>query len=258
MTTSATDVAKTLQHVRRTVGRPVAWSAWPGGWPDDIEAALVDSVFSARAVYHSKWGRGIYPKVVSWANGRDRTSFSLKELLTEIDAVGVSAWALLLGNEQLSPRRPASAPEGSSKAATVRQAAALLTENGISAAAQITATNAVTVKQTLRAVPGIGYATVNYFLMLLGAPGVKPDRMIHRFLKDATGHGFTNAEAERTISIAAQTLGVQPQELDHVIWRFESVLAQERRESSRTTSERGVQAPRDALDAEAPSLSETG
>jgi hypothetical protein len=91
---------------------------------------------------------------------------------------------------------------------------------------QIDLANAESVKQALRSVPGIGYATVNYFLMLLGVPGIKPDRMIHRFLEDAAGHKFTNADAERTLSSAAQQLQVQPHELDHAIWRFESAQAQ--------------------------------
>ena len=51
------------------------------------------------------------------------------------------------------------------------------------------------VTDALRSVPGIGYATSNYFLMLLGAPGVKPDRMVHRFLRGALGRGLTNARS---------------------------------------------------------------
>jgi len=55
-------------------------------------------------------------------------------------------------------------------------------------------------------VPGIGYATANYFLMLLGAAGIKPDRMIHRFLQEATGRSFTNMHAEQSLW-AADMLG---------------------------------------------------
>ena len=81
-------------------------------------------------------------------------------------------------------------------------------------------------KVALRSVPGIGYATTNYFLMLLGAPGVKPDRMIHRFLRQATGHAFSNAQADSVVCAAAERLGVQPNRLDHAIWSFESYRAQ--------------------------------
>ncbi len=53
-------------------------------------------------------------------------------------------------------------------------------------AEQITDENAHKVKGTVMSVQGIGFATANYFLMLLGRSGVKPDRMVHKFLKDAT------------------------------------------------------------------------
>ncbi|MGI8937538.1 MAG: hypothetical protein ACR2JF_04845 [Iamia sp.] len=86
----------------------------------------------------------------------------------------------------------------------------------------ITEDNVGQVKQTLRSVPGIGYATTNYFLMLLGRPGVKPDRMIHRFLYDATGRDRSNSEAEELVTGVASNLGVAPHELEHAIWSHES------------------------------------
>lgn len=228
MNAPSQDVARVLAHVHATIGEPGSWGKWPGGWPGDIEAALVDAVFSARAVYRSKRGRGIYANVVDWRDARDRRSWALDALIAEIDAAGVSNWACKFGNLQVSPRRLASAPSGSLKAAAVRQAACVLREHGINEASQIDINNVKDAKLALRSVPGIGYATSNYFLMLLGAPGVKPDRMIHRFLKEATGHAFTDTEAERTTWAAAEQLCVQSHELDHAIWRFESMRAQQR------------------------------
>jgi len=43
--------------------------------------------------------------------------------------------------------------------------------------------------------------------MLLGAPGVKPDRMIQRFLRHATGHRFSNAAAEEAVGTVAALAG---------------------------------------------------
>jgi len=225
MNASSTDVADTLAHVVGTIGSPDRWVGWPGGWPGDIEAALVDAVFSARAVYRSPGGRGVFEKVETWRKGRMRDSFSLSALREEIDAVGPLGWARQFGNQQLSPGRSAAAPGGALKAATVRQAGCELVAQGVNVDTQFNTANAAAVKRALRAVPGIGYATANYFLMLLGLPGVKPDRMIHRFLVEAAGHRFTNADAERTISAAAQQLDVQPHELEHAIWSFESARA---------------------------------
>lgn len=222
----AEDIAKVHEHVRQTIGEdPAQWIKWPGGWPDDIESALIDAVFSARAIYRSKRGRGISRNIAGWQAGRTRSVFSLDALIAEIDGVGVSAWASAFGNLQVSPGRRANAARGQSKAATVREAAGKLREEGINIAAGIDSGTAVTAKTALRSVPGIGYATSNYFLMLLGVPSIKPDRMIHRFLKEATGHAFTNAYAEQVLRAVATKLGVQEHELDHAIWRYETERA---------------------------------
>ena len=217
-----------LAHVHATIGEPSNWGKWPGGWPGDIEAALVDAVLSARAVYRSKRGRGIYANVVDWRDARDRRNWALDALIAEIDAAGVSNWARKFGEPPGVPAPPSFRAIRLLKAAAVRHAASALREHGINEASQIDINNVKGVKLALRSVPGIGYATSNYFLMLLGAPGVKPDRMIHRFLKEATGHAFTDTEAERTTRAAAEQLCVQSHEIDHAIWRFESMRAQQR------------------------------
>jgi hypothetical protein len=218
------DVEKVAAHITSSLGPPREWW-WPGGWPGDIEAALVDAVFSARAVYRSKNGKGIYANVAAWRAGRGRTAWSLGELIAEIDGVGIDAWALRFGNRQHSPTRPPSAPGGPSKAAAVREAAGALRAQGISTAADIGLGNAEVVQQVLRSIPGIGGATASYFLMLLGAPGVKPDRMVHCFLRDAAGHAFSDPRAENVIKAVAGQLDVQPHVLDHAIWRYESSKA---------------------------------
>jgi hypothetical protein len=218
------DVEKVTARITSHLGPPSEWW-WPGGWPGDIEAALVDAVFSARAVYRSKNGKGIYANVAAWRAGRDRTDWSLDELIAEIDGMGVDAWAGHFGNRQHSPTRPPSAPGGPSKAATVREAAGALREQGINTATDIGLGNTETAQRVLAAVPGIGRGTANYFLMLLGAPGARPDRMVHRFLRDAAGHAFSDAQAESAVIAAAERLSVQPHVLAHAIWRYESSKA---------------------------------
>ena len=218
------DVEKVTARITSHLGPPSEWW-WPGGWPGDIEAALVDAVFSARAVYRSKNGKGIYANVAAWRAGRDRTDWSLDELIAEIDGMGVDAWAGHFGNRQHSPTRPPSAPGGPSKAATVREAAGALREQGINTTTDIGLGNTETAQRVLAAVPGIGRGTANYFLMLLGAPGARPDRMVHRFLRDAAGHAFSDAQAESAVIAVAERLGVQPHVLAHAIWRYESSKA---------------------------------
>jgi hypothetical protein len=224
-----TDAAKVMAHIAETVGTsPEGWEQWPGGWPGDIESALVDAVFSARAVYKSTRGRGVYARVVAWQRRRSRHDYSLPALIAEIDSVGVRGWADRFGNHQKSPYRPDTAPLGASKVATVREAAEALTRQDVTTAQKISISNASDVWNTLLSVSGLGYATANYFLMLLGATGVKPDRMVKRFLTDATGQAFSDAKAERVTRAAATRLGVEPHELDHAIWSYESWKAEQR------------------------------
>lgn len=216
------DTARVREHVQATIGiEPDEWTKWLGGWRGDIESALIDAVFSARAIYATAGGRGVSRNIADWQAARTRSTFSLDALLTEIAAVGTSGWASRFGNQQLSPGRSTDAPCGRSKAAAVREAAGQLRKEGINIADDIDVSTATTVKSTLHSVSGIGYATSKYFLMLLGVPGIKPDRMIHRFLKDAAGHAFTNADAVQVLQAVAAHLGVQEHELDHAIWAYE-------------------------------------
>jgi hypothetical protein len=185
-------------------------------------------VFSARAIYETEGGLGISRNIADWRASRTRSTFSLDALLAEINAVDVPGWASSFGNLQLSPGRGTNAPDGPSRAAAVREAAGKLRKEGINVA-DIDVDTAATAKDALRSVSGIGCATSNYFLMLLGVPGVKPDRMIHRFLKDATGHAFSNAYAARVLRAVAAHFDVQEHELDHAIWGHERERARRRR-----------------------------
>jgi hypothetical protein len=217
------DLDKVIAHIDSVLGPPGEWKAkWPGGWPGDIESALVDAIFSARAVYRTASGRGIFANVTDWRAVRGRQTWSVEALIAEIDKAGIDQWTDSFGNHQHSPTRPDTAPGGPTKTAAVRQAAGVLRDLGINEAGQIDLANTGEIKQALVAVPGIGAATVNYFLMLLGSPGIKPDRMIHRFLYDAAQRSFTSAQAEEILSVAAAQLGVPANELDHTIWRYES------------------------------------
>jgi hypothetical protein len=216
MTSRTADIERIHQKVEVELGTEAnAWTQWPGGWRDDIAASLIDAVYSARARYS-----GIQPLVATWTKGQSGKS-SLPSLIKEIDAKGPQQWAKDFGNSQTSPGRSKTAPGGPTKAAAIREAAALLSDIGVNHAKDITPETAKDVKATLQRVQGIGYATSNYFLMLLGAPGVKPDRMIHRFL-ESDGRQFTNAQAEEIITAVAERLHVAPHVLDHAIWAYES------------------------------------
>lgn len=57
-------------YVPATIGDQLP--AWPGGWPVEIEAALVDAVFSVRARYGRRElgiATGVYGVVQRWPQG---------------------------------------------------------------------------------------------------------------------------------------------------------------------------------------------
>jgi hypothetical protein len=222
-----------LEHIDATITRdPTRWADWPGGWPGQIGTALVDAVYSARATYLTKHGNGVLPLVRAWQASAGNSCTSLSALANEIMGAGAYEWANALGNKQHSPRRSSSAEGGPWKSAAVLEAALRLQELPVDTAEQITDENAHKVKGTVMSVQGIGFATANYFLMLLGRSGVKPDRMVHKFLKDATLATWSNAAASDLVVRAAQSIGgLEPHELDHAIWRYESKLAADRASS---------------------------
>lgn len=66
--------------------------------------------------------------------------------------------------------------------------------------------------------------TWNYFLMLLGIPGVKADRMVTRFVTETLDRpkDVSAKEASRLVEAVADDLNLNYIQLDHTIWRFKS------------------------------------
>lgn len=66
--------------------------------------------------------------------------------------------------------------------------------------------------------------TWNYFLMLLGIPGVKADRMVIRFVTETLRRpkDVSAKEASRLVEAVADDLNLNYIQLDHTIWRFKS------------------------------------
>jgi hypothetical protein len=66
--------------------------------------------------------------------------------------------------------------------------------------------------------------TWHYVQMLTGIPGVKPDRMICRFVADALGmprRAVTTEFALRTLTAEAAEMGMSPTDLDHDVWQWQ-------------------------------------
>jgi len=184
---------------------------WPrrGGWPGQIEAALLDAVLSIRSRYGKKPTTGVRGAVGRY---REHRGAPLDDL-TVLAAIEPAELQTVLRNRQKTGRV--------TKAEAIVSAAAALSAIGVTHAADLDPTSALH-KGTYCSVRGLGPVTWRYFTMLLGTPGVKADTWIIRFVSDALSRQVSSAEAEELIGAVADALGVDRTSLDHAIWRVMS------------------------------------
>lgn len=77
----------------------------------------------------------------------------------------------------------------------------------------------------LRAIPGIGPKTADYFKILVGLPESAIDRHLDAFLLMAGIGPLAYADAQAVINEAADVLGVGRALFDHSIWQYMSLRA---------------------------------
>lgn len=157
----ADDVRMLVAAVEKEL--PEERAVWPGGWPDQIEAALIDAVRSIRAEY-GRAHNGVRGAVGQWRThrGTDRPDDLTVLAATDPESMGQ--------------------------------------------------------KLAYTDVVGLGDVTWEYFLMLLGKPGVKADVWIVRFVSKAVGRTTSSPETRDLVKAAAAELGTDPTALDHAIW----------------------------------------
>jgi hypothetical protein len=198
-----------VRHVEQTIAKP--WPQWRGGWPGEIEAALIDAVLSIRARYGSET-TGVRAAVRRWREANpDRPSL---DDLAALAATESDVLESVLDNRQVLSG-------GASKPDAIKAAASALTAAGVRHAVELDPANAAH-RGAYTGVRGLGPVTWEYLLMLLGHPGVKADTWIRRFVADAIGREPEASEAGSLVKAAATALSVEPTDLDHAIWRHMS------------------------------------
>lgn len=196
----------------------------PAGWPDEISTALLDAVYSAQQRYHSKTpGAGVYNRVLAFRQEFSKRDPQLLNDLSRLVALEESEIRSIMGNNVVSDgkRTP--------KSVAVLHAARRLLDVPVSSASDLRDAKPEEVKKAYTGVPGLGWITQEYFLMLLGHPGIKADVMITRFVNHAlwTQHlGPVHARDASWIiktvhaeTNAARGLGLG--HFDHVLWRWQ-------------------------------------
>lgn len=199
------DVELLHSYVIETVGAEPAH--WPGGWPGEIETALVDAVFSVRAKYGSREREtGVFGAVQRYRRSRGGTADDLRVLASFEETELVR----LTNGGKLARR---------TKAAVAQGAAAALVETGVVHSADL-ADRQAEARSAYLSVMGCGPVTWQYFRMLLGYDDVKPDTWVMRFVQDRLPDVTTTADATALVTEVASQLGVPATDLDHAIWRW--------------------------------------
>ena len=158
-----------LSFVNETIGKePVDW---PGGYPNEVEAALIDAIFSVRAHYGNRQQKtGVYGAVWRWREHRGWAADDLN-VLAECDP---EVLAGITNRGRISRR---------SKAEVVIDAANSLRGVGVATAADLR-TKEDAARGAYLSVKGCGRVTWAYLRMLVGMQDVKADTWVMRFVQD--------------------------------------------------------------------------
>jgi hypothetical protein len=201
------DVKKLVDAVEAL---PAQWAEWPGGWPGEVEAALIDAVLSIRAKYGSET-TGVRAAIRRYRDAQDEEPL---DSLRRLAAYDPQALQEILGVSQKTSGVP--------KAEAIVEAARALGLAGVEHAADV---DPKSHKSAYTSVHGLGWVTWDYFTMLLGKPGVKTDTWIVLWVREAVGDDRVTAEtARRLLHEAAEELkkddpDLDLSRLDHVIWK---------------------------------------
>jgi hypothetical protein len=215
--TDEDDTARLVAYIEAEIPKP--WTPWPGGRPGQAEAALIDAVLSIQATYGrtangSRTATGVPRRIELYRAANPGALDDLERLAKEHPA----ALAELLDNQQMTGQR--------TKASAMVEAAGNLVALGVCRAEHVDAEN-LDQAGAWTTVTGLGPVTWKYFTMLLGAPGVKADTWIIRFVSDAIGRSVNAKTAERLVKAAAPHFQKTATELDHAIWAHAREKAKE-------------------------------
>ncbi|SEE22622.1 hypothetical protein SAMN04488554_1846 [Ruania alba] len=197
-------------------------SEWvlPIGYPDSLALCIIDSIQSPSVHY------GTVESVVRrYRDHRGETARSdgTRELLDTFDRLGgVQGWVATIGTRNLTSSRG-----GVLKAEVIETAALTLHKQSVTTTRELRAIGSedlIDLKRQWLSLHGQRSGiTWRYMLMLAGVAGVKPDRMILRFIRQETELGqLRTDEAAAVVTEAAKVLDVSPTRLDHAIWRYAS------------------------------------
>lgn len=217
-----------MAYSRAHLGEPVDWKVMDG-YPNSLALCVIDSIQSTGPHYTSVMNVVSRYRGYRIGQGGNPDADGARALLATFDDLhGPDGWAETIGNHN----RTYQSKQAPLKSVAIQQAAQKLAELGIDSAddvRQAVATGPTRLDALhaawLSVVSQSSGITWDYFLMLAGIPGVKPDRMVIRFVSSATGLNeaqVSPAHAATLVRSAAEQFNVSASTLDHTIWRFQS------------------------------------
>ncbi|MDJ0360636.1 hypothetical protein [Rhodococcus sp. H29-C3] len=194
-----------------TCAAPSKSPYWNPGWPQEVEAALLDAVFSARATYGGP-DTGVRRVVSRWRKYRQCESLddpaALAALVDKPEEL-----AEILGNRQRV------AGNSTTKAECAARIATALTGLRVARAEDLIASDEL--RAAFTAIPGAGTKTWECALFLVGER--TPDSLLHviAFTSDAVGRTLDGESAEMLLAVTAESMNVERAALEHAVWRYQ-------------------------------------
>ncbi len=199
----------------------------PDGYPNSLALCIVDSVQSTMVRYPTVEKVVNNYRAYRLEHGVDPNTDSAADLAATFEQLnGHEAWAKRIGNGN----RTSTHKGAPLKAYAIEAEANGMIDVGILTAEdlRIAAENPdelARVKKAWLKVPGQGPGvTWHYVQMLAGLPGIKPDRMIIRFVAKALDRPVRRvgtAFCVELLSAVADELSMTATELDHAIWNYQ-------------------------------------
>lgn len=213
---SKRDIDAVAAHLECTVRMSVS-QAWAPGWPDEIEAALLDAVFSARAPYGTP-DTGVRRVVSRWRAHRSTEEPDGLVMLDDTAALTrfhdrSDELAEILGNRQRV------AGNYTTKAEAVTRVAAVLSERGVPSADHLTECDEL--RADVIAIPGVGIKTWECLHFALGARTDNAVDLLRSFASDAAGRPLDADDTKVLLHATADALGIARVNFEHAVWRYQ-------------------------------------
>ena len=211
------DVELIIEEMKK-LGDPSYWKL-PDGYHQSVALSILDSIWSMGVNYD----KHVVPVIDRYRNfrcneGADPEKDSAADLVSVFDRVGGADGFV---KDLAKNRQRTSTLSGILKGEAVLIAARAIKNLGLVRPADVVLSQDAVEKVWLKIKGQSSGISFGYFMMLLGQEGVKPDRMIIRFLNKALSRKVSPDEARTILAEAAIRLNLSQIQLDHAIWNFQ-------------------------------------